>query len=66
VPERNEGGEMTEKEVKTLADDHWKWLGGLLACLKDQNFTSITVEYLYKTAFIHGWKHCKQHMEKKQ
>jgi len=31
-------------EATSLADEHWDWLGKLL-------------EYLYKSAFIHGYKH---------
>jgi len=30
--------------AEILADEHWDWLGKLL-------------EYLYKSAFIHGFKH---------
>jgi len=31
-------------QSKKLADEHWEWLSKLL-------------EYVYKTAFIHGYKH---------
>ena len=32
------------KTAEELADEHWEWLEELL-------------EYLYKSAFIHGFKH---------
>jgi len=36
---------------RELADEHWEWLGKLL-------------EYTYKTAFVHGYKHGKEDAEK--
>jgi len=35
---------MNEKEVKELAEDHWKYVESI--CHK-----------MYVDAFIHGWKH---------
>ena len=39
-------------EAKRLADEHWEWLGPLL-------------EYLYKGALIHGFKHGVESKEDK-
>ena len=43
---------MTAKEQ---ADAHWKYVGVLLehAGVKDVRL----IEYVYQTAFIHGWRH---------
>ena len=49
-------------EVK-LADDHWKWVQGLIDRL-ERVLTDDAVEYLYKTAFVHGWKHAKRDSSK--
>lgn len=35
---------VSRTSAEKLADEHWKWLEKLL-------------EYVYKTAFIHGYKH---------
>ena len=49
---------MDEKKVEKLADEHWEWIEGLWSSLPDDSqFGISTCEYLYKTAFIHGWKH---------
>ena len=48
-----------ENQVETLADEHWIWIKGLLETVPDSNVCLSTMEYLYKTAFIHGWKHAK-------
>jgi len=47
------------KTPKDLANEHWKWVEGLLDLLKyeDIDFDMLTNEYLYTTAFIHGYKH---------
>ena len=37
---------MNEKEVKEMAEEHWKYVEGI--CHK-----------MYVDAFIHGWKHGK-------
>ena len=41
-----------------LADEYWEWLEGLWESLPDgATFEITTIEYLYKTAFVHGYKH---------
>jgi len=52
---------MTEKEIKKMADEHWKWIEGLWESMPDDTgFGLSATEYLYKTAFMHGWKHAKE------
>lgn len=50
---------MTENKIeraKKLANDHWGYIEGLLlAHAADENI--VTIEYHYKTAFEHGYKH---------
>lgn len=44
-----------------LAVEHWEWIGRLLRKEAIEEKLNIeTAEYLYKTAFIHGWKHAKK------
>ena len=46
------------KTPTELADEHWEWLEGLWESLPDgATFGITTTEYLYKTAFVHGYKH---------
>ena len=52
---------MNEKTMETIAEEHWEWLEGLWnSFLGEVVFDMSTVEYLYKTAFVHGWKHAQQ------
>ena len=45
-------------DMKKVTDNHWKWVKGLMDTLPIRNLLSIeSMEYLYKTAFEHGWKH---------
>jgi len=44
------------KDVKKLAEAHWKWLEPLLKPYHNEE-TLATMKYLYITAMIHGWKH---------
>jgi len=47
--------------IEKLANKHWNWIEGLLDSLPDGEVFGIeTTEYLYKTAFIHGYKHAIQ------
>ena len=41
------------------ADKHWEWINGLLEKLSQQVRVDnrSTMEYLFKTGFIHGYKH---------
>jgi len=46
------------KTPKELADQHWTWVEGLWESLPiDATFGITTMEYIYKTAMIHGYKH---------
>ena len=47
-----------KEELGKMAQDHWDWVEGLLKKLTSG--TTITIEivqYLYKTALIHGYGH---------
>ena len=49
-----------EKEIIKIAEEHWKFIEGLWDSMPDDAcFGVTTTEYLYKTAFLHGWKHGK-------
>lgn len=55
---RYKGGQM--KTPEEIATEHWEWIEGLFESLPDDAVFGIsTTEYLYKTAFIHGFKHGK-------
>ena len=44
------------KTPEELADEHWEWLNGLLESMG--NFRELrALQYVYKTSFIHGYKH---------
>jgi hypothetical protein len=56
------GGVYWEKPIDfnepDKADEHWEWLSGLLNAMDVSKSQMIAaVAYLYKTAFIHGYKH---------
>jgi hypothetical protein len=56
------GGVYWEKPIDfkepDMADEHWEWLSGLLNAMDVSKSQMIAaVAYLYKTAFIHGYKH---------
>ena len=47
--------------VKKLIDDHWKYIKGVLENTKSKTDYEITeIEYHYKTAMEHGWRHAKE------
>lgn len=48
---------MSKRRATTLAIDHWDWLEPLLLMLDEKPANIGAMEYLYKTAFIHGYKH---------
>jgi len=55
----------TDKEIKKMADDHWMWIEGLWQSLPDESVFGLeTTEYLYKTAFAHGWKHAQNELSR--
>ena len=51
------------KRAKELANDHWEWLGGLFDRLGIEDSIG---KYLYKTAFIHGYKHAIEDIKSKE
>lgn len=53
------------KEAEKLADEHWEWLGKVFALSKNIQNIELT-EYLYKTAFVHGYKHAMDEIKKPQ
>ena len=56
---------MEDRELKKLTDEHWKWVEGLMESLPDETMYGLsTVEYLYKTAIAHGYKHGLQEAER--
>ena len=58
---------MTEKEYLTkLINDHWKYIEGILYSSLSEETDEDTarikeIEYHYKTAFEHGWRHAKEY-----
>ena len=64
VEEKDPHG-LDAKEVMKLAEGHWEWVKGLLKSLPEEASPgSRTLEYLYKTAFLHGWKHSQKEKER--
>jgi hypothetical protein len=58
----------TEKEfLDKLINDHWNYIEGVLkasdtlGCKAPSHFKEI--EYHYKTAFAHGWKHHQEYLD---
>ena len=45
---------------KKIIDAHWKYIERLLYVHNEDKATIRKIEYHYKTAMQHGWKHCKQ------
>ena len=54
------------ERAKELAEDHWKWAGGLLARLDGSAIELVIAKYLYETAFIHGYKHALEDIKSKE
>lgn len=59
---------MNDEKIKQLTNDHWEWLKGLLTNLGQDWCDALdvgepklsgmnTLEYCYKTAMAHGYKH---------
>lgn len=57
-------GYVTPKKLpEHLADEHWQWLSGFIRSAFGDDIEELpidAVEYLYKTAFVHGYKHAKE------
>lgn len=60
--EKNVESNNNSKVIKKLANEHWNWLNGLLDSIGDIDDKKL-IEYVYKTAFIHGAKHAFELME---
>ena len=65
---RTTGGEMMRRTkmngIEVIADQHWDWLHGFLS-LTSISFDEVRrLEYIYKTAFIHGAKHGQEILTK--
>jgi hypothetical protein len=46
------------KKAATLAEEHWSYLRGVLEMDELLPKEIARIGYHYKTAFIHGFKHC--------
>jgi len=53
-----------KEDPKRIAEDHWEWAEGLLNSMPELKIDIEALEYVYTTAFIHGYKHGKQGGEK--
>ena len=52
---------LNDNEIMKIAENHWVWIEGLFESMPDDTVFGISAtEYLYKTAFVHGWKHASQ------
>tara|TARA_Y100000310_G_scaffold264568_1_gene275226 strand:- start:296 stop:451 length:156 start_codon:yes stop_codon:yes gene_type:complete len=49
------------KTPEELAKEHWEWVSKLMTYIPVGSRTDKLIEYLYKTAMIHGYKHGKYH-----
>ena len=48
----------TKEEIIKVAHEHWNWIEGLAELFLDVDEKEMKIrEYLYKTAFMHGYKH---------
>jgi len=52
-----------ETTPERLAEDHWEWTEGLLNTLPGVELNRDTLEYIYTTAFVHGYKHGQEAKE---
>jgi len=52
---------INDNEIMKIAEKHWAWVEGLWQSMPDDTVFGLeATEYLYKTAFVHGWKHASQ------
>ena len=54
------------KTPEKLAREHWAWSGALLGLCGISDEEMQREEYLYRTAFIHGYKHRKDEEDKNE
>ena len=51
---------MKKEKVEKLAEEHWKFLEELFKLNFVSTCSIVAAGYLYKQAFIHGFKHGKE------
>jgi len=56
---------LEKEELEILAQNHWSWVEGFQKSLGTQ-FSTASTKYLYKTAFLHGYKHAIEELEKEK
>ena len=50
---------LWEIQARKLAREHWEYLSELITIIDPDNSLHIgLLSYLYRTAFVHGYKHC--------
>ena len=52
-PKMEPGGTKLDR----IIDDHWDYVAGVINAVECANISIETIEYHYKTAFEHGYKH---------
>jgi hypothetical protein len=53
---------MNMRVVKELADAHWNYIEDLLITHGEDSKVVEKIEFHYKAAMLHGWKHAYEHM----
>lgn len=59
-----ENGDNSVPKGHKLASDHWNYIEGILKAHDLDDKYIKTIEYHYKTAFIHGYKHAMEDFDK--
>ena len=49
--------EYKNTPLDMLINNHWAWMEGFVKTLDREVFRKEALEYIYKTAFKHGYKH---------
>jgi len=47
-------------KLKKLINKHWGYIEALLKAHNEDKKTIKKIKYHYKTAFVHGYKHCEE------
>jgi hypothetical protein len=48
-----------------VASEHWGYIEGLLRIHGENEQVIEKIKFHYESAFVHGWKHCKEEVNKK-
>ena len=48
---------VPQPKAEEQAEKHWVWLDGVFSKIPGGVTNKSLMEYLYKTAFVHGYKH---------